>query len=222
MKKYLVEIILAVVLLGVYFAVANFQSASTITKEEVEDYTQKLEKEVPQELPGRAEFISRLRAWAANDDGQPVYMLNSMRFYNQLQPFPGAPTSGTPLEANAKYEEVVTPMLLSSGGYPLFEGPTTRFGNSFDKKSNIMVYDSLSDNLDRVLLVRYPGRRSFLDLVTNTEYLKIMPNKLASLEVILTPTTGQLVIPDLRWIAGGFCLAVFLLVGWIRAARRKA
>ena len=82
-----------------------------------------------------------------------------------------------------------------------------------------MVYKSELDNWDRVLVVRYPGRRTFLELVTNPDYLKVMPYKLASLEVVLTPVSGEVVIPDLRWVAGGGVLAIFLLVGWVRAAR---
>lgn len=67
---------------------------------------------------------------------------------------------------------------------------------------------------------RYPGRRAFLQLITNPDYLKVMPYKLASLEVVLIPVSGGLVIPDARWITGAACLANLLLVGWIRPARR--
>jgi hypothetical protein len=56
--------------------------------------------------------------------------------------------------------------------------------------------------------VRYPGRRTFLQLVTDPEYLKVMPCKLASLEVVITPLLGELVIPGPRWITcaiGAIC-----------------
>ncbi len=84
-----------------------------------------------------------------------------------------------------------------------------------------MVYRPDLDNWDRVLVVRYPGRRTFLELLTNPEYLKVMPYKLSSLEVVLTPVSGELVIPDARWIAGAVGLVNLLLVSWIRAARRS-
>jgi hypothetical protein len=35
------------------------------------------------------------------------------------------------------------------------------------------------------------------------------------------PASGQVVIPDLRWVIGGACLIVFLVAGWVRAAREK-
>jgi len=36
-----------------------------------------------------------------------------------------------------------------------------------------MVYRPDLDNWDRVLVVRYPGRRTFLKLITNPEYIKV-------------------------------------------------
>jgi hypothetical protein len=146
--------------------------------------------------------------------------LNVMRLFDQNKPFPGGPTTGTPREANNYYEEVATPLLLKSGAYPLVSGETTRIRPS-QKVSNLIVHEAPLDNWDRVLVVRYPGRRSFFNLVTNSEYLRVMPYKLASLNVILTPLKGELVIPDLRWIAGGVCCAIFLLVGWVRAVLRN-
>src|SRR5215213_6933045 len=47
---------------------------------------------------------ARLRAWAEADDGKPVYMLNLMRYYDELRPFPGAPDfQGSPEESNTLY-----------------------------------------------------------------------------------------------------------------------
>jgi hypothetical protein len=48
-----------------------------------------------------------------------------------------------------------------------------------------------------------------------------MPCKLASLEVVITPLLGELVIPDPRWITCAIGAASVLLAGWIRAARRR-
>ena len=65
-----------------------------------------------------------------------------------------------------------------------------------------------------------PSFRAFLDLVSDPEYLKVMPYKLAALKVVLVPISGDLVLPDLRWVVVGGCVVVFLLAGWVRAARR--
>jgi hypothetical protein len=209
--------ILAIVLLVLFLAVSRWQSAKRLSKDEVDHYIRILEEKSPQELEDRAEFISRLRAWGESDDGRPIYMLNLMRFYDHIKSFPGGPATGTPQEANKHYEDVATRMLIRSGGYPMIAGRTTRIREGEKPESNLMVYQGGLDAWDRVLVVRYPGRRTFLQLVTNDEYLKVMPYKLASLEVMLTPVYGELVIPDVRWIAGGAFLAIFLSAGWLLA-----
>ena len=60
-----------------------------------------------------------------------------------------------------------------------------------ERKSDLIVHTPELDNWDRVLVVRYPGRRTFFDLVTNPEYLAVMPYQLAALEVVLTPGPGR-------------------------------
>jgi hypothetical protein len=99
-----------------------------------------LEEGLPQNMEDRDEFLLRLRVWAENDDGRPIYMLNLMRHFDQLKSITGGPTSGTPEEANAHYEETVEPMLLGKGGYPIVAGATTGIQSSQDSKSNLMVH----------------------------------------------------------------------------------
>jgi hypothetical protein len=223
LDRYRPELLLALASAGAVAGISAFQSARKLSQADVDRYIGILERDLPPELEDREEFISRLRAWAEDDDGRPVYMLNLMRFFDQLRPFPGAPVSGTPKDANAHYETSVVPMLLRRGGYPILAGSVTKIsaakaGGGQDRASNLMVYRPDLDDWDRVLVVRYPGRRTFLDLVTDPRYLEVMPYKLSSLEVVLTPVSGQLVIPDARWIAGAAGLANLLLAGWIRTA----
>jgi hypothetical protein len=221
MRNHWFEIVLAAVLAAVYLGVSYWQSGSQLTASELDGYLKALERQLPKDLEHRAEFLARLRAWGENDDGQPVLMLNLMRFHKTLQPFPGAPERGTPEEANAHYEKAVTPMLLKRGGYPLVGGDAMRVRGRDHPESNLLVYDPALDNWDRMLVVRYPCRRAFLDLVSDPAYLQVMPYKLAALQVVLVPVSGALVVPDLRWVVGGVGLAVFLLAGWVRAARRR-
>jgi hypothetical protein len=221
LSNYRTEALLAIASLGAALGISVWQSTRKLSQEDVDRYIAILETQAPLELEDRDEFIARLRAWGENDDGRPVYMLNLMRFFDQLKSFPGAPNGGTPQDANAHYESTVTPMLVKMGGYPILAGESTRLRHAGGPQSNLMVYRPDLDNWDRVLVVRYPGRRSFFELITNPEYLKVMPYKLASLEVVLTPLSGQMVIPDTRWMAVATGLAGLLLTGWIRAARRN-
>lgn len=221
MARFRFEIILAFVLILLHFAFSFWQSTPQLTESEVDEYISVLENTLPEEMHDRDELISRLRDWGNNDDGQPIYMLNLMRFFDTLQPFPGSLTSGTPMQANAQYEDAVLPMLIGRGSYPMVAGDVTGIRNSAGSESNLIVYDPELDNWDRVLIVRYPGRRTFLDLLSDPQYLEAMPNKMAALDVVLTPVDGELIIPDLRWVTGGGFLALFLLVGWIQSARRN-
>jgi hypothetical protein len=57
--------------------------------------------------------------------------------------------------------------------------------------------------------------------LSDPQWLKVAPYKIAALELALVPVLGQMVIPDLRWVIGGACLIVFLGAGWLRAAHKK-
>lgn len=219
MKRHRFEIVLGAVLIAVFFAFSAWQSARKLSPADVDHYDRLMEKGLPQEVENRAEFIARMRAWAEADDGQPIYMLNLMRYYAKLLPIPGAPTSGTPAEANAQYEAATTSMLFERASYPMVGGNTTKIAKG-SPKSNLLVLNAAMDNWDRIIVVRYPGRRNLINLLTSPEYLKVMPLKLAALEDVFVPYSGQYVFPDMRWVVGAALLCIFLLVGWLHAVRK--
>jgi hypothetical protein len=163
----------------------------------------------------KASTIARIRGWAAADDGQPVYMLNLMRYYPQLRTYPGAPDfQGTPQESNTYYESIAKKILLKSGSYPLIGGET--------QGRDILDAPAALDDWNRVLVIRYRNRRAFLELLTDPAYGPVLPYKLMALQVVLVPVRGDLVVPDLRWLAAALGLMVFLGTGWLRAARTLA
>jgi hypothetical protein len=73
-----------------------------------------------------------------------------------------------------------------------------------------------------LLVIRYPSRRAFLDLVTDPAYAPAAPYKLMALDVVLVPSTGEIVLPNLWLAAGVVLLLVFATTCWIRAVRRTA
>jgi hypothetical protein len=208
---------LGAVFLLVFAAFWLWQSPGLIrgrlTTEEIDravDYADKHLYLPPNEKPLALE---RIRKWAEADDGRPVYMLNIMRYFDAVRPPPGAPEfKGTPKEANALYEREAMPMLFASGNYPIYASET--------EGANLLNGEGLGDNLSRILVVRYASRRDFLNLLTNPDYPAIEPYKLMALEVALTPTSGDIVIPDARLALGALLLIAFLAIGWVRAARR--
>lgn len=47
------------------------------------------------------------------------------------------------------------------------------------------------------------------------------PYKFMALEIDLVLVSGDMIVPDLRWLVGGVLVIIFLLVGWVRAARSR-
>ena len=198
---------LAILLALLYAAFWSWQTPGwlrgTLTLDEVDAYLEQAEKNLVMPDGVKAEVLSRLRAWALADDGQPVFMLNLMRYYPQVLHFDGAPEfDGTPQQANALYEDNARALALKSGSYPLFESAAKL------------------DNWSRVILMRYPSRRAVLELFSDSDYAPWESYKLMALQVVLVPTHGEIIIPELRWLVGGFLLVLFTTVGWFRAAGR--
>lgn len=216
MKRFRFEVTLAAVFLLLFAAFWLWQTPGWIrgklSTPEIDAYIVAIEQNLvaPDALKQRA--IADLRAWAERDDGKPVFMLNLMRYYAQVQPFPGIEDfHGSPAEANAHYEGRVIPIALADGDYPIYGGAT--------QGQNLFGHDPGADDWNRILLMRYPSRRHFLRLLSNPAYGPLFPYKLAALELSLVPTTAQLVLPDLRFAFGAALLVIFLAIGWLRAVR---
>ena len=209
--------VLALVLLLVFGAFWTWQTPGwlrgALTPEEIDYHFQLMEQNLAMPADEKAVVLERLRAFALADDGQPVFMLNLMRFFPELRQFEGAHEfAGTPLESNAYYEEAVIPMAFAAGAYPLFGGMT---------QGQNVIEDAVDlDNWSRVIVMRYPSRRAVLELFADPDYAPFEPYKMMALQVVLVPTQGDLVIPELRWLVGGALLLLFFLVGWLRAARK--
>jgi hypothetical protein len=218
MKHFKFEAMLGVIFLGLFLGLCFWQSPSLwrakLTKEELSGFLSTIEKQVQQPDKEKQEFLARLRVWCEADDGKPVYMLNLMRYYEQLHRFPGSPDfTGSPEQCNAFYEKSVAPLLLKRGGYPLVGGPA--------QGKNLVGFELTADDWSRVLIVRYPSRRAFLSLLADPAYGPFVPYKLMAVKLTLVPISGELVIPDVKLAVGGGLLVLFLTIGWIRAARRK-
>ena len=158
--------------------------------------------------------LERLRAWGADDDGKPVYMLNLMRTYASLHKSAALENfSGTPSDANAYYEGKAFALLFKNGDYPIYGGTP--------QGSNLFGHEPDADNWGRVLLVRYGDRRHFLQLIANPAYAPIAPYKFAAEQLDLVPTGAELVVSDLRILIAALFLGLYVIAGWISAARRS-
>ncbi|MEJ6002956.1 hypothetical protein [Paucibacter soli] len=211
--RYRFELILALVFALLWGGVWLWQNPHRpIKPAEAEQFIADTEK-LPFPPEERAEMRQALRAWMAADDGKPVYMLNLMRNYPELRRYQGslATNQFTPAQSNAHYEDAVAPLLLKVGGYPLYAGQA--------QGKNLLVHEAGLDDWSRVIVVRYPSRRAFMELVTDPAYRTIAPYKLMALKVLLAPTGFQLAIPELSWLLGALLSIVWLLAAWRRAVR---
>ena len=211
-KRDKAQIGLGAVLLGAFTGFWRWHSPPVrkLTKEEIDQYLPVILK-LP--LPGDEieKIVSRLRVWAEADDGKAVYMLNVIRYFPELRRWPGAPEfKGTPEEANAYYEKSITSLWLKHASYPMVGGAA--------QGQNLIKILSEQQDWSTAQMVRYPSRRTFLKLLSDPSYCPFEPYKFMALEVDLIPVSGDKVIPDARWIVGGTLLALFLAVGWRRAA----
>lgn len=219
MRIHRLERRLAVLFSTLYLLFCHWQSpGEKLSGKEIEQYMQQLEQGVRLPPADKAEFIDHLRAWAEADDGQAFYNFNLMRLYPQVQPVYGAPAiAGSAAQVNAHYESVAIPLLLKLGGYPLVAGGAQKTGSH---STNLVGFEPEIDQWSTLAAVRYASRRSFLQLLTTPEYMAVMPYKMAALKLALVPVDGDIVIPDLRFVLASLLLSLFLLIGWIRSARR--
>lgn len=215
MKRFRFETVLGALLVGFVILVTLWQSPGRrLTPEDIERYLSTVDANIVLPAEEKLDILARLRAFGEGDDGKPVYMLNLMRYYDDLRPNDGIPEgfSGGPGEANAYYEKQITPIALKNGALPLFMGDV--------HEPNVIATTPEEDNWDRIVVVRYKDRRAFFELLTDPVYAKYAPYKLASLHVGLVPVESRVVVPDPRLLSIAVALIVFAAAGWARASRR--
>lgn len=222
MKSHRFEWLFGAALLLIFLSFSHWQSPGTkLSAAEIDTYLDSIDRLAPLPPEEKRELLRHFRAWAEADDGHPVYNLNLMRYYAQIRQLPGARVDAkTPAEANALYESRVVPLLLRLGITAPIGGTIQQVTNGATPSRNLLSYEPELDNWDRVLVVRYPSRRAFLKLIADPEYLKVMPYKLASLRVMLTPFNLEVLMPEPALVLGALCLTIFLAVGWWRSAGR--
>ncbi len=106
-----------------------------------------------------------LRRFAAHPDDGPVVMINLLRF----RPTTDAGESGE--AAYARYARRALPFVAQVGGRLLWQG-----------KADQLLIGGEADRWDRVLMVAYPSRAAFLEMVAMPGFQATQEDRVAALE----------------------------------------
>ena len=112
--------------------------------------------------PNKEQFIALVNA---PDEG-PVVMLNLLKFKDQSTD--GASTGG---EEYKKYGDAAVEMIEARGGKVIWSG----------RAEQVLIGDPTQD-WDVVLLVQYPSRKDFVEMVSTPEYEQAHEHRESGLE----------------------------------------
>lgn len=94
-------------------------------------------------------------------------MLNLLRYREQA-----SDGDGTGRDAYVRYSRGFVPLLKACGGTILWAGDVT----------GVAFGDDEADDWDYAVLVQYPNRQAFVDVMTSEAYAAINPHRLAGLD----------------------------------------
>jgi len=123
-------------------------------------------------------------------DGQPVVMINLLRFREWANYPAGMETEKlTGKQAYDRYGRHVLPFLMAVGGRPIWRG-----------QASCMVIAAAGERWDEAILVQYPSRSAFERMIRNPDYQAGLVHRTAGLEETrLIATTGPQRISWLTW-----------------------
>lgn len=169
--------ILALVLAVLYGAFLAWYggSGTPLTPEETERYLAVVKARAgggEGQVHGIERMLEELRLLCANDDGREFLMLNLIDFREQALYPAGSPFTGSALDADARYNRSIVPVLLKHGGHPvLLATPSSRFIGEVD-----------DHQWERVAVVRYRSRRDLLEIVVELAGAGVAQHKWAAIE----------------------------------------
>jgi uncharacterized protein (DUF1330 family) len=112
--------------------------------------------------PNREQFLQL----AQSPDTGAVVMLNLLKFKEAAQG-----ESGSGQDAYQRYGDAAVAMIEKRGGSIIWQG----------RADQILIGDP-SEDWDTVVLVKYPSRKAFIEMVSNPEYEKAHEHREAGLE----------------------------------------
>jgi len=108
----------------------------------------------------------QLSDFLSNEDDGVIVMINLLKFKNKIDP-----DGKTSVELYHRYMINVGPILESVGGRLLWMGAVDQ-----------VFIGAHDDKWDQVLLVEYPSRKSFMKMISNSDYQKFHKDREIALE----------------------------------------
>lgn len=166
--------ILCISLLALYLGFLAWYGGrgAPLTAQEKAELFARIERNAGGKAEGDGHLLERLRTLADADDGNEFFMLNLIRFRSFAQYPPGSPYGGTALDADARYNRAIAPLLLRHGHVPVFIG--TPQGRFLDEAGDVQW--------QRVAIVRYRSRRALLEMVADLAGQGVGVHKWAAIE----------------------------------------
>lgn len=131
---------------------------------------------------GNAQLPTREQQNSAvlRDDGQPIYMVNLLKFRDRAVYADGRETSLSGREAYAVYGQAMTRMVLEAGGKFVFSGSVRG-----------MLIGSVDESWYQVAIMMYPSFKAMAAITSSSAYAEIHAHREAGLE-------GQMLIETIR------------------------
>lgn len=122
--------------------------------------------------PGEnAPTSEQLQALGQAEWDGPLSMLNLLKFKDQADYPEGEHEPCSGLEAYRRYAAVAGPFVEAVGGKPLFMGD-----------AKFIIIGDEAEDWDEVLIVQYPTKQAFFDMITNAAYQATTVHRSAALE----------------------------------------
>ena len=113
----------------------------------------------------------QMAGFLEESEGQPIYMVNLIKFKDKATYPDKRETDLTGEEAYAIYGQEVRKHLEKVGAKPIFSGKVSR-----------LMLGEVEDLWDTVAIAMYPNRKAMLDMISDPEYIKSAQHRVAGLE----------------------------------------
>ncbi len=195
----------ALVLVYAVFFLWYGGSGEPVTQAELETYVETVRKNSAERGVDPGENIEHMRTLASTDNGDEFLMVNLMKYrekalYPADSPWANDPD---PQNANARYSEIIIPLLVKHGGHPVLLAPVV----------GTFIIEGEWAGWDDVAIVRYRSVRDMFEMIVDISQAGGAEHKWASMEQTqVFPVQATISLISVRLLVAGLLLVLALVV----------